>query len=143
VLTQASIQTSALAPDLLLDTFFARIHGKPYHVLDEATTRQRLQANQLPSHLAYAIYAVSARYDHYVEGKRSVTHQPRYAPHFGGYNTAVRIGSEYSRRARMELDIDEPSIEALQTLMLLAQASFQLGKGKKTFMLLSTISTTL
>lgn len=40
----------------------------------------------------------------------------------------------------MELDIDEPSIEALQTLMLLSQASFQTGKGKKTFMLLSTYS---
>lgn len=63
----------------------------------------------------------------------------RYAPHFGGYNAAVRIGSEYARRARLELDIDEPSIEALQTLMLLAQASYQLGRGKKTFMLLSTI----
>lgn len=37
----------------------------------------------------------------------------------------------------MELDIDEPSIEALQTLMLLSQANFQIGRGKKTFMLLS------
>jgi hypothetical protein len=61
----------------------------------------------------------------------------RYAPQFGGYASAVQIGQEYARRARLELDIDEPSIEALQTLMLLAQASFQLGKGKKTFMLLS------
>ncbi|KAH6639644.1 fungal-specific transcription factor domain-containing protein [Boeremia exigua] len=118
---EPSVQTPTLAPDLLLDTYFARIHGKPYYILDEATTRQRLQANQLPSHLAFAIYAVSAR----------------YAPHFGGYNAAVRTGSEYARRARLEIDIDEPSIEALQTLMLLAQASFQLGKGKKTFMLLN------
>ena len=61
MLTASSIQTPTLAPDLLLDTYFARIHGKPYHILDEATTRQRLQANQLPSHLAFAIYAVSAR----------------------------------------------------------------------------------
>lgn len=38
----------------------------------------------------------------------------------------------------MELDIDEPSIEGLQTLMLLSQAHFQLGQGKKTYMLLST-----
>lgn len=38
----------------------------------------------------------------------------------------------------MELDVDEPSIEALQSLMILAQANFQLGKGKKTYMLLST-----
>jgi len=42
----------------------------------------------------------------------------------------------------LELDIDEPSIEALQSLMLLAQASYQLGRGKKTFMLLSTIQST-
>jgi len=58
-----SLQSPSLAPDLLVDTYFARIHGKPYYILDESTTRQRLQANQLPSHLAYAIYAVSARYD--------------------------------------------------------------------------------
>jgi hypothetical protein len=52
-----------LSPELLLDTYFTRIHGKPYYILDEATTRQRLQANQLPGHLAYAIYAVSTRYN--------------------------------------------------------------------------------
>lgn len=62
----------------------------------------------------------------------------RYAPQFGGYNSAVRVGQEYARRARMELDIDEPSIEGLQTLMLLSQANFQVGKGKKTYMLLCT-----
>jgi hypothetical protein len=39
----------------------------------------------------------------------------------------------------MELDIDEPSIEALQALMILAQANFQLGKGKRTYMLLSML----
>ncbi|KAF2872586.1 fungal-specific transcription factor domain-containing protein [Massariosphaeria phaeospora] len=119
---EPSPQSPSIVPDLLLDTYFARIHGKPYHILDETTIRQRIQANQLPGYLAYAIYAVSAR----------------YAPHFGGYNAAVRVGQEYARRARMELDIDEPSIEALQTLMLISQASFQLGKGKKTFMLLTS-----
>lgn len=137
MLTLNSVQTPSLAPDLLLDTYFARIHGKPYYMLDEATTRQRLQANQLPSHLAFAIYAVSARYETHRK-QRLLSNALRYAPHFGGYNAAVRTGSEYARRARLEIDIDEPSIEALQTLMLLAQASFQLGKGKKTFMLLST-----
>jgi len=62
LLIVTSIQTPSLSPELLLDTYFARIHGKPYYILDEATTRQRLQANQLPGHLAYAIYAVGARY---------------------------------------------------------------------------------
>jgi hypothetical protein len=46
------------------------------------------------------------------------------------------MGQEYARRARMEMDIDEPSIEAIQALLLLAQASFQAGKGKKAYMLL-------
>ncbi|KAH8730253.1 fungal-specific transcription factor domain-containing protein [Phaeosphaeriaceae sp. PMI808] len=122
---EPSIQSQSLSPELLVDAYFTRIHGKPYYILDEATTRQRLQTNQLPAHLAYAIYAVAARY-------------AAFAPHFGGYASAVQIGQEYARRARLELDIDEPSIEALQTLMLLAQASFQLGKGKKTFMLLTS-----
>jgi hypothetical protein len=63
LLITTSIQSPNLTPDLLVDTYFARIHGKPYYILDESTTRQRLQANQLPGHLAYAIYAVSARYD--------------------------------------------------------------------------------
>lgn len=58
----APAQPPALGPDLLLDTYFARIHGKPYYILDEATTRHRSHAHQLPPHLAYALYAVSARY---------------------------------------------------------------------------------
>lgn len=62
LLTTDSIQAPGLSPELLLDTYFARLHGKPYYILDEATTRQRLQANQLPGHLAYAIYAVASRY---------------------------------------------------------------------------------
>lgn len=73
-----------------------------------------------------------------MESKSFVSDSYRFAPHYGGYNAAVRIGAEYAQRSRMELDIDEPSIEALQTLMLLSQASFQLGKGKRCFMLLST-----
>jgi len=61
-LTETSLQSPSVVPDLLLETYFARLHGKPYHILDETTTKQRMQTNQLPAHLAYAIYAVSARY---------------------------------------------------------------------------------
>jgi hypothetical protein len=68
LLTATSVQSPTLAPDLLIDTYFARIHGKPYYILDESTTRQRLQANQLPGHLAYAVYAVSARYASLLHG---------------------------------------------------------------------------
>lgn len=39
-------------------------------------------------------------------------------------------------RARMALDSDEPSIENLQTSLLLSTAFFQAGRGKKSYMLL-------
>ncbi|KAK8224724.1 fungal-specific transcription factor domain-containing protein [Phyllosticta capitalensis] len=110
--------------DILLDAYFARLHGKPYYILDELTTRQRLQHNQLPSHLAFAIYAVSARY---------VPHS-----HVGGYSAAVRASDDYATRSRLELDPDEPCIESLQTLLLLSQANYQAGRGKKAYMLLTT-----
>ncbi|KAK7607230.1 fungal-specific transcription factor domain-containing protein [Phyllosticta paracitricarpa] len=116
---------SVYAPtDVLVDAYFARLHGKPYYILDELTTRQRFQHHQLPSHLAHAIYAVSARY---------VPHG-----HVGGYSAAVRASDEYAARSRMELDSDEPCIESLQTLLLLAQANYQAGRGKKAYMLLTT-----
>ena len=46
----------------ILDAYFARIHGKPYFILDESITRQRYQVDQLPLHLSMAIYAITARY---------------------------------------------------------------------------------
>ncbi|TKA68997.1 hypothetical protein B0A49_06583 [Cryomyces minteri] len=48
--------------NVLLETYFIRVHGVPYHILDEAATRQRLEHKQLPIHLLYAIYAVSVWY---------------------------------------------------------------------------------
>ena len=54
--------TPKLLPDVFLDVYFSRLHGKPYYILDEDSTRQRSNNNQLPACLAYAINAVSARY---------------------------------------------------------------------------------
>jgi hypothetical protein len=45
-----------------LDAFFTRVNGKPFHILDEPTTRQRHQLNQLPSSLSMAIHAVTLRW---------------------------------------------------------------------------------
>ena len=39
-------------------------------------------------------------------------------------------------RARTELDIDDPSIDCLQALLLLAIAYTAAGKGKKAYMML-------
>lgn len=117
----SSQHMSGTLQDLLLDTYFSKVNAKPYNILDEATTRQRVQENLLPSHLIYAISAVGAR----------------YAFSYDAYNSADRTGEEYARRARFELDMDDPSVERLQTLLLLSQESFQAGKGRKAYMLLS------
>jgi hypothetical protein len=48
-------------PDALLDTYFSRLHARPYHIVDESSVRQRLRMHRLPRFLIFAIYAVSAR----------------------------------------------------------------------------------
>lgn len=68
-----------------------------------------------------------------------LTNVRRYSSHPAGYSAAVRASEDYAARARAELDTDEPSIEALQTLLLLAMANYQSGRGKKAYMLLSKL----
>ncbi|KAI9734962.1 MAG: hypothetical protein M1834_002044 [Cirrosporium novae-zelandiae] len=119
--TAQSPPSPGIYPDVLLDTFFLRVHGKPFHILDETTIRQKHQLNQVPSCLLLSIYALSAR----------------YATHPGGYNAAVRSSQDYATRARKEIDTDEPTIENLQSLLLLSMAFHALGKGKKSYLLLS------
>ncbi|PGH16389.1 hypothetical protein AJ79_01720 [Helicocarpus griseus UAMH5409] len=108
--------------DSVLDTFFARINGKPFFVLDEPSTRQWHQMGQLPQVLAMAINAVTLRY----------TSLPA-APD----SSLRRSAQDYALRARRAIDPDEPSTESLQALLLLSMAFFANGQGKKTYMTLS------
>jgi hypothetical protein len=55
-------QSPSLYSDILLNTYFARIHGKPFHIVDEASIRQRVRNNQLPNHLLLSIYSLSTRF---------------------------------------------------------------------------------
>ncbi|PLB54362.1 Zn(II)2Cys6 transcription factor [Aspergillus steynii IBT 23096] len=103
-------------PDAMLDAYFARLHGKPYFILDEPSTRQRHQCRQLSPALSMAIYAVTLRYT-----------SPSGPPQ----------SLEYARQARPLVDIDNPSIEGLQTLLLLSQTFFAHGCGKKAYMTLT------
>jgi len=108
--------------DALIDTYFSRLHGKPYYILDEPATRQRWRDNQLPRYVVNAIHAVTVK----------------YASHLcGGHNGAVYSSQEYLAQCRAEIDVDEPSIDHLQALLLLTMASFQNGRGKRSYMLLS------
>jgi len=63
----------------------------------------------------------------------------RYTTHPAGYQSAVKLGDEYASRARAEIDTDEPSVDGLQTLLLLVIAFTAAGKGKKAYMLLSML----
>ncbi|KAL4929558.1 type I 3-dehydroquinase-domain-containing protein [Aspergillus undulatus] len=102
-------------PDAMLDAYFARLHGKPFFILDEASTRQRHAGGGLPAHLAMAVYALTLRY---------TTMNPP-------------PGSlEYARQARRIVDTDQPSVENLQTLLLLSQTFYAYGCGKKAYMTL-------
>lgn len=58
---QQSPTQNGILSDALLDIYFVRLHGKPFYILDEATTRQRHQLNQLPAFLAMAISAIASR----------------------------------------------------------------------------------
>ncbi|KAK0651579.1 fungal-specific transcription factor domain-containing protein [Cercophora newfieldiana] len=119
--TKPDESDEVIHPDALLDTYFTRFHAKPFHILDESTLRQRLQLDQVPRYLVHAIYAVAAK----------------YTPHPNGYQSAVKLSEDYAARSRAELDADEPSVDALQALMLLVIAFTAAGKGKKAYMLLS------
>ncbi|KUI74288.1 putative transcriptional regulatory protein PB1A11.04c [Cytospora mali] len=119
--TSSAPSPPVIQPDALLDTYFSRFHAKPFYILDESSVRQRLQLNQLPIYLVHAIYAVAAK----------------YTPHPSGYQSAVKLSEEYASRARLEIDLDEPSIDALQACLLLVTAFTAAGKGKKAYMLLT------
>ncbi|KAB8228465.1 uncharacterized protein BDW43DRAFT_303833 [Aspergillus alliaceus] len=103
-------------PDSMLDVYFARLHGRPYFILDEPVTRQRHQRGQLAVCLAMAIHALTIRYT--------------------VLNPSAQ-GLDYAQQARRLVDIDDPSIEGLQTLLLLSQTFFAYGYGRKAYMTLS------
>lgn len=46
------------------------------------------------------------------------------------------MSEDYAQRARTELDIDDPSVDTIQTLLLLKIAFTASGKGKKAYMML-------
>ncbi|KAM0715476.1 hypothetical protein Q7P37_008974 [Cladosporium fusiforme] len=114
--------TNASLTEALIDIYFTRLHGKPYYILDEPATRQRWRDSQLPRYVVNTIHAATIKYANHL---------------CGGHNGAVYSSQEYLAQARAEIDVDEPSIDHLQALLLLTMASFQNGKGKRSYMLLS------
>jgi hypothetical protein len=149
---RTSRQDSTFLSDAILDTYFSRIHGKPFYILEESSTRQKHHMGQLPAHLTMAIYAITVRYIfltlwHLPDTLRWVqwqcgsnTRVSRYAQSSEGQESLTRSGLKYALKARQEVDIDNPTIEGLQTLLLLSMVFFAYGLGKKTYMTLCMIN---
>ncbi|KAJ5403749.1 hypothetical protein N7509_003620 [Penicillium cosmopolitanum] len=112
---------NVILSDILLDAYFGRLHGKPFFVLDETSTRQMHQLKQLYAPLSMAISAMTARYVHAV----------------GQPDQSLRMGLDAALQARRMIDVDNPTVEGLQTLLLLSQAFFAYGLGKKAYMTFS------
>lgn len=121
-------------PESMLDTYFARLHGKPFFILDETATRQRYQRGQLPSFLSMAIYALTLRYTS--PCGLFPCDGPADRCRYNGPSPQPQ-GLDYARQARRMVDIDRPSTEGLQTLLLLSQTFFAYGHGKRAYMTLS------
>lgn len=47
--------------ETVLDLYFARLHGKPFYILDEPSVRKLHQRNELSAHLSLAILAMTLR----------------------------------------------------------------------------------
>ena len=127
-------------PDDIIDTFFTKIHGKPYFILDEASFRQTNQLKQLPPCLALAVYATTIRFvsSHLPEGGLIADTRFSYARTVPSQQSAKAITEQYAAQSRSLVDVDEPSIESLQTLLLLSMAFYAVGKGKKAYTTLCT-----
>ncbi|KAI5284122.1 hypothetical protein KEM54_001577 [Ascosphaera aggregata] len=107
-------------PDAVLDTFFAHVNEKPFYLLDEQSVRQQHRADQLPTALSLAIYALTMR-------------------HTSWSNASIaslrRLSQIYAAKSRQMVDSDTPTLENLQTLLILSLSSLANGQGRKSYML--------
>lgn len=61
----------------------------------------------------------------------------RYTSHPSGVEAALKPGQEFATQSRARINTDEPSVDALQALLLLVLASMAAGKGKAAYSLMS------
>lgn len=131
---------SPVETDAYLHTYFARFHGKPYYILDEASVRHRIQSNQLPDSVAFAIWAVASRQVARIrDGDFEIFIADcwcRHTPHPGGTQAALQLSQDYAQRARRCIDTDDLSIDCLQASLLLVLAFMASGHSKKAYMLM-------
>ncbi|KKA26971.1 hypothetical protein TD95_004062 [Thielaviopsis punctulata] len=110
------------ATEELLNVYFLHFHCRPYYILEESLFRQEFKLGQIPLYLLNAVCAVACL----------------HTPNPDGYGAAVSSSDSFSTKARSLIDIDEPSIYALQALLLLVTAYTAAGKGRKAYMMMTS-----
>ncbi|KAI5777576.1 Zn(II)2Cys6 transcription factor [Geopyxis carbonaria] len=103
----------------LIDVFFERVNGKPYTFFHEEAFRDDMIQDRVPNHILNSVCAVSVR----------------YAPTQDlGNKSPQEHGEEFAALARSQVDSDEPTLDNLQSLLLLSMTYYAMGYGKKSFM---------
>lgn len=113
----------------LVEIYFTHVNNQTYGFLHRPTFLRHIEEGKVPEGLLYSICAISARF--------STTHAPPPLPrHSTKEAPAYHAGEPYAIEARRLAlrDFDKPTVQNVQTLLLLALHDFGGKKGQKAWM---------
>jgi hypothetical protein len=113
----------------LVEIYFTHVNNQTYGFLHRPTFLRHIEEGKVPDGLLYSICAISARF--------STTHIPPPLPHQSSKETpSYHAGEPYAIEARKLAlrEFDKPTVQNVQTLLLLALHDFGCKKGQKAWM---------
>ena len=113
----------------LVEIYFTHVNNQTYGFLHRPTFLRHIEEGKVPDGLLYSICAISARF--------SPTHAPPPLPRQTAKETpAYHAGEPYAIEARKLAlrEFDKPTVQNVQTLLLLALHDFGGKKGQKAWM---------
>ena len=113
----------------LVEIYFTHVNNQTYGFIHRPTFLRHIEENKVPDGLLYSICAISARF--------STSHAPPPLPRQAYQELpAYHAGEPYAIEARRWAlrDFDKPTVQNVQTLLLLALHDFGSKKGQKAWM---------
>jgi hypothetical protein len=113
----------------LMEIYFTHVNNQTYGFLHRPTFLRHIEEGKVPEGLLYSICAISARF--------SATHAPPPLPRQSSKEIPpYHAGEPYAIEARRLAlrDFDKPTVQNVQTLLLLALHDFGGKKGQKAWM---------
>jgi len=113
----------------LVEIYFTHVNNQTYGFIHRPTFLRHIEENKVPDGLLYSICAISARF--------SASHAPAPLPRQANKEfPAYHAGEPYAIEARRLAlrDFDKPTVQNVQTLLLLALHDFGSKKGQKAWM---------